>query len=118
VATEDDLEKLKFYFIRGENTYNEYLLHGQTFLYAKILRENNRGLLNHLIELYPKLPSTLQSDALSLIHHIDVWAALWDCHQNELNPKAGDKFAFENKVNYPKRAEEYIVQYLETLTND
>lgn len=111
----DKLSKLNFYFHRGEKVYSEYQKNGCIYLYARILRENNASIVELLISIYSYLPDALQKDAFDLVHHIDVWTALWDCLEKEINPKANDKFVFQNSVNYPKTAESNLLKFYESL---
>ncbi len=111
----DELGKLSFYFLRGKKVYSEYQGNGCTYLYARVLRKNNDCITDLLISIYSYLPEALQKDVLELIHHIDVWTALWDCLEKEKDPKANDKFIFQNSVNYPKTAENNLLKFYVSL---
>lgn len=111
----NELGKLSFYFMRGKKTYSEYHANGCIYLYARILKENNKKIVELLVSIYSHLPLDLQQDVLDLIHHIDVWAALWDCLELEQNPKAHDKFIFKNTVTYPSVAEHNLLKFYQSL---
>lgn len=110
-----ELGKLLFYFERGRNTYSKYLECGSTYLYARILKDNNDKIIEVLSKVYSVCPADIQSDILDLTHHIDVWSSHWCCLENQLNPNPTDEFIFQNTVRYPKDAESNIVTYYEGL---
>lgn len=110
-----ELGKLSLLFSRGKKAYFEYQENGCTYLYAKILKKNNTCIVDLLISVYSDLPGSLQKDVLDLIFHIDVWTSLWECLEKEINPKAGDRFIFQNSVIYPKTAEDNLLSFYERL---
>lgn len=111
MIVKNELGKLLFYFERGRVTYQSYLENNSSFLYAKILRDNNDLICESISKVYHLLPEREQVQTLKLVHHIDVWKTLWDCLFLDLQPKPSDKFAFENTVSYPLKAEECLVNY-------
>ena len=110
-----ELGKLLFYFERGRNTYSKYLECGSTYLYARILKDNNDKIIEVLSKVYSDCPSDIHNDILVLTHHIDAWSSHWCCLENQLNPNPNDEFIFQNTVRYPKDAERNIVTYYEGL---
>ncbi|MBQ4860879.1 hypothetical protein J8L98_04105 [Pseudoalteromonas sp. MMG013] len=110
-----ELGNLLFYFERGRNTYARYLECGSTYLYARILKDNNDRIIEILSNVYSVCPTDIQRDILELTHHIDVWISHWNCLENQLNPDPNDEFIFQNTVRYPRGAESNIVSYYEGL---
>lgn len=110
-----ELGKLLFHFDRGRKTYSSYLENGSTYLYAKILKQNNECILDTLSKVYSFCPGDIQKDILKLTYHIDVWSSSWCCLEKRLNPDSEDEFVFQNTVRYPKSAENNIVNYFKGL---
>ena len=110
-----DLGKLLFYFERGRNIYAKYLECGSTYLYARVLKNNNDQIIDVLSKVYSFCPTDIQSAILDLTHHIDVWSSHWCCLENQLNPEANDEFIFQNTVRYPIEAERILISYYKGL---
>ncbi|PCK33601.1 hypothetical protein [Pseudoalteromonas piscicida] len=110
-----ELGKLLFYFDRGRKTYSSYLENGSTYLYARILKENNENIVNVLSTIYCYCPEDLQEDILELTYHIDIWSSHWWALEKDLNPGPNDVFIFQNPARYPKSSEDNIVSYYRGL---
>lgn len=115
VNLKQELGRLLFYFKRGQKTYIQYLENGSTYLYARILKDNNDKIIEVLSKVYCVCPADIQNDILELTHHIDVWSSHWCCLESQLNPEPYDEFIFQNTVRYPKNAENRIATYYEGL---
>lgn len=115
VDLKQELGRLLFYFERGQKTYLQYLKNDSTYLYARILKQNNVCIIEVLSKVYSFCPEDIQQDIIELTHHIDVWASNWDYLEKELSPTLSDKFIFQNSVRYPKMAEENIVNFYKGL---
>lgn len=98
--------------LRGRQSYQSYLKNGRSFLYAKILKNNNEALHSYLLKYMHLFPQDLSSASLDLINHIDVWSVLWEQLALETKPSLEDEFVFENSVNYPKHFDLLIEEYL------
>lgn len=114
---EQSLGELACLFARGKKTYNAYLSHGQQFLYARILKDNNERIRATLIKISFQLPEQLFSQCINLIHHIDVWLELWVDLSERMSPNIEDSFVFENNVNYPVEAEKGLMALMSELRN-
>ena len=88
---------------RSHCTYKAYLDSGKIFLYAKILKDCNERLRELLIANAHLLRDDHWSDALALIHHIDVWTARWEESFKSTSPNSDSVFTFENWVNFPHK---------------
>jgi hypothetical protein len=97
------LGPLSMHFKRGEAAYQNFHTDGRQFLFAKILRDNNREIRNLILTKGYLLPLEQQQNAIDLVAHLDVWLELWEqlaatkVHQPE------DKFSFES-CKYPQEA--------------
>ncbi|EHD0094520.1 hypothetical protein AB4S96_000242 [Vibrio vulnificus] len=97
-----DLNELKFIFDMVNKTYVQYIENGSIYLYALIIRKYNLRVRELIINLAPSFPSEFRSGCIELCHHLDVWFTLFDNLENSADFSCGDKFVFDNKVNFPK----------------
>ena len=93
---------------RGNATYQSYLANGKTFLYAKILKDNNERIRTLILEKSHLLPLEYQDYAIDLVAHIDVWHALWMDLSDRRSYQLTDEFVFENKVRFPAASVEAL----------
>ncbi|KZY42584.1 hypothetical protein A3732_16010 [Oleiphilus sp. HI0050] len=112
---EQNLGELVCLFARGAKTYQSYLNNEKTFLYAKILKDNNERIRSILLKLTSKVPEEMFVCCIDLIHHIDVWMELWLDLSERLDLKLDEPFVFQNKVNYPVEAEKKLTALYEEL---
>lgn len=98
---------------RAELAYNAYIKSGKTFLYAKILKVANDALRDLLVRNTHLLPIEQTTNALALIHHIDVWGAIWEESVASEKPSLMDVFTFENGVNFPREEVALLMEYYE-----
>lgn len=109
------LGELTFLFNRGKRTFQSYQQNEQSFLYARILKNNNDRIKAILFQVSHLLPQELMSHCLDLMHHLDVWSELWIDLFNRLTPKLNEQFIFNNNVNYPLEAEIALTKFYKTI---
>ena len=100
---------------RCKITYNAYMLSGKLFLYAKILKDSNNLIKELLIQNSYLLPTDQSKNALAILHHIDVWGAIWDETFETTLPKLNTIFTFENNVKFPHIETSNLMDYYEEL---
>jgi len=100
---------------RSDAAYQAYIKNGKVFLYAKILKESNDALRELLINNAHLLPMEHARNALALIHHIDVWGAIWEDTYQASQPGLMSVFAFENVVNFPRKEVEMLMDYYKEI---
>ena len=100
---------------RSKVAYDAYIVNGQIFLYAKILKKCNASIKKLLVEHAYLLPSPLSSNAIVIIHHIDVWETIWDDLYENTEPTLTTVFTFENLVRFPKKEASILMNYYESL---
>ena len=100
---------------RSKVAYNAYIFNGQIFLYAKILKECNTSIKKLLVENAYLLPSPISSNAIAIIHHIDVWETTWDDLYENTEPTLTTVFTFENRVRFPQKEASILMNYYESL---
>jgi hypothetical protein len=100
---------------RGNLAYKAYLWSGEKFLYAKILKEINDAIKQLLVQNTYLLPAAQCDNAIALLHHIDVWSAIWDDVAENEKPNSSSIFIFENVVNFPHTQVTSLMTYYETL---
>jgi hypothetical protein len=91
-------------FKRSEVAYKDYLNNDKKFLHAKILKTANTRIRSLLIKNFYLLPSYLETGALELIAHYDIWFEKWQDLKKNLNPGLDDQFVFQNATTFPKEA--------------
>lgn len=96
---------------RGDAIYRHYMANGKTFLYAKILKDNNARIRELIIEKAYLLPIVVQPQAIELLVHIDVWYARWEALEASKVHGLNDEFVFANEINFPQSS----VNELKTL---
>jgi hypothetical protein len=94
---------LSIHFRRGEAAYQNLLSDGRQFLFAKILRDNNREIRSLILSKGHLLPFEQQQNAIELVAHLDVWLELWEDLAATTAHKPEDKFSFES-CKYPQAA--------------
>jgi hypothetical protein len=95
------LGPLCMHFRRGEIAYQNFHADGRQFLFAKILRENNREIRSLILSKGYLLPLEQQQNAINLVAHLDVWLELWEHLAATKSHKPEDKFCFES-CKYPQ----------------
>ncbi|MBK9479826.1 MAG: hypothetical protein IPP56_00040 [Bacteroidetes bacterium] len=94
-------------FDRSANCYARYLKN-KSYLNAKTLKQANSEILRLLMDKSSLIPEKLNSDALLLIDHLDVWFAQFEQLEKELNPHASSEFVFYRTAEgteFPKQSE-------------
>lgn len=109
------LGRLDFLLQRVKKAYDGYSSHGKIFLYARILRDGNEAIRTLLIEQSYLLPAQQLQNALNLLHHIDVWAALWDETYATRVARSDSVFDFPNAVTFPKEEVQDLLAYYEQI---
>lgn len=107
------LRLLRIQLDRADLTYKQYMKRGQVFLYAKILKECNDDLRMCVLANAHLLPKDYRADAVALIHHLDVWSALWGQAFEDTKPGPTSVFRFDNHVNFPQTAVARLVSLAE-----
>ncbi len=97
------LGPLSMHFRRGEAAYQNLYSDGRQFLFAKILRDNNREIRNLILSKGYLLPLTQQQNAIDLVAHLDIWLELWQQLAATKTYKPEDQFSFES-CKYPQAA--------------
>lgn len=111
--TGEFLGMLKTQILRSELAYKAYINSGKIFIYAKVIKDANEALRCLLIDNTHLLPSKQMKNSLSLIHHIDVWIAIWEESYLSEKPSLSSVFSFENTVNFPSNEVKSLLQYYE-----
>ena len=101
---------------RSDAAYKAYMSNGKIFLYAKILKQSNDALRELLINNAHLLPAEHTGNALALIHHIDVWSAIWEDAYESNKPALTSVFVFDNVVNFPRKEVALLMNYYETIS--
>jgi hypothetical protein len=91
------------HFRRGEAAYQNFHADGRQFLFAKILRDNNREIRNSILSKGYLLPFEQQQNAIELVAHLDIWLELWEDLAATKVHKPEDEFSFES-CKYPQEA--------------
>lgn len=102
------LGPLHGHFRAARAAYANYLGHGKAFRFACSLKRENFAARRLLVDHGHRLPEELRAHAAALIDHYDVWLGLWDDLAARTAPGPDDPFVFENKVTYPREAEEAL----------
>jgi hypothetical protein len=97
------LGPLSMHFRRGEAAYQNLHTDGRQFLFAKILRDNNREIRSLILSKGYLLPLEQQQNAIDLVAHLDVWLELWEQLAASKTHQPDDKFSFES-CKYPQQA--------------
>ena len=93
--------QLEFLLEYSAKIYNQYILNGKTYLHAKILKQINEDIRTFLIANASNFNDEKRNAIMDLIYHIDIWRCLWQEYYDIQTPKLGEKFAFDNDVNFP-----------------
>lgn len=107
------LGPLRMHFLAAAGAYNDYLENGRSFLFACSLRRINSSARELLLRWGHLLPDDRVPDALALLRHYDVWLTLWEQHAAALKPRMDEPFVFENAVNFPRQAQERLMNLYE-----
>jgi hypothetical protein len=94
---------LSMHFRRGETAYQNLLSDGRQFLFAKILRDNNREIRRLILTKGYLLPFDQQQNAIELVAHLDIWLELWEHLAATKVYQPDDQFTFES-CKYPQVA--------------
>jgi hypothetical protein len=109
------LGPLHMHFRSAYAAYRDYLAGGRTFLWANSLKRINGAARALLLSKGYLLPEEMQEDAAALVRHWDVWLTYWDDFAERTRPSLDDPFNFENKVHYPREAEQRLEQLYRRL---
>ncbi len=104
------LGPLSMHFRRGEVAYQNFHIDGRQFLFAKILRDNNREIRNLILAKGYLLPLDQQQNAIELVAHLDIWLELWETLAATRVHKPEDKFSFES-CKYPQNATNKLKEF-------
>ena len=100
---------------RSDIAYKGYMNSGKIFLYAKILKECNDSIRDVLIHNAHLLPFSQVENAIALLHHIDVWGAIWEDVVERERPALLSVFTFDNTVNFPRSEVSELMAYYEGI---
>lgn len=98
------------HFQRGEAAYQNFHIDGRQYLFAKILRDNNREIRSLILAKGYLLQPEQQHNAIELVAHLDVWLELWEQLAATKVHKAEDKFSFES-CKYPQQAASALKEF-------
>ena len=93
----------------SKKIYDNYIINGKAFLYAKKLRLINQKILNLIKKLNFDKDNELKKPAIYLKKHIEDWAIIWDREKSIRNPKDKDVFIFNGYKKYPKDLELLLI---------
>ena len=93
----------------SKKTYDNYIMSGKTFLYAKKLRLVNQEILNLIKKLNFKKDNELKNPSIDLKKHIEDWVIIWDREKLIRNPEDNDVFIFTGYRKYPKDLELLLI---------
>lgn len=105
------LGMLKTQIVRSELAYRAYINSGKIFLYAKVLKDINESIRCLLLDKTHLLPPEQVENSLALIHHIDVWSAIWEEFYLLEKPCLKSIFSFENTINFPRNEVNLLLDY-------
>ncbi len=110
------LGPLSMHFRRGEAAYQNFHIDGRQFLFAKILRDNNREMRSLILAKGYLLPLDQQQNAIDLVAHLDIWLELWEHLAATKTHQPADKFSFES-CKYPQTAATALKEFCFSLGN-
>jgi hypothetical protein len=110
------LGPLSMHFKRGEAAYQNFHVDGRQFLFANILRDNNREIRSLILSKGYLLPLEQQQNAIDLVAHLDIWLALWEDLAATKIHRPDDKFSFES-CKYPQAAATALKEFCFALGN-
>ena len=93
----------------SKKTYDNYIINGKTFLYAKNLRLINGQILNLIKKLHLEKSNELKKPFFDLRQHIEEWVIIWDKEQLIKKPEDNDVFIFNGYKKYPKNLELLLI---------
>ena len=93
----------------SKKTYDNYIVNGKIFLYAKKLRLVNQEILNFFKKNNFEKDNELKKPAIELKKHIEDWVIIWDREKLIRNPKDNDVFIFTGYRKYPKNLELLLI---------
>jgi hypothetical protein len=109
------LGPLSDHFNAAGKAYADYLQNGKSFRFACALRRINGSARALLVDHRDLLPEELQGHAAALVHHYDVWMALWDDLAAAGEPGMEDPFVFENPVRFPRESQRALLECYDQL---
>ena len=98
--------------INSKKTYDNYIINGKTFLYAKKIKLVNQKVLNLIKKLNFEKDNELKKPSIDLKKHIEDWVIIWDKEKLIRNPKDNDVFIFTGYNKYPKDLELLLINRL------
>jgi len=102
--------ELKLLFSLTKMAYSHFMSNGKTYLYASRLLEYNTRLREALYENAALFSQPVQQHIAKLVFHIDVWKTCFEEYYRDTQPTNSSVFDFPNDVNYPRDAEEAILE--------
>ena len=102
-------EKLLKLLKSSKKIYDDYILNGKTFLYAKNLRLINGQILNLIKKPHLEKSNELKKPFFDLRQHIEEWVIIWDKEQLIKKPEDNDVFIFNGYKKYPKNLELLLI---------
>ena len=93
----------------SKKTYDNYIVNGKIFLYAKKLRLVNQEILNFFKKNNFEKDNELKKPAIDLKKHIEDWVIIWDREKLIRNPKDNDVFIFTGYRKYSKDLELLLI---------
>tara|TARA_B110000114_G_scaffold82982_1_gene87763 strand:+ start:180 stop:515 length:336 start_codon:yes stop_codon:yes gene_type:complete len=96
----------------SKKTYDNYIINGKTFLYAKKIKLVNQKVLNLIKKLNFEKDNELKKPSIDLKKHIEDWVIIWDREKLIRNPKDNDVFIFTGYKKYPKDLELLLINRL------
>jgi hypothetical protein len=116
ILVSEILGPLNMHFKRGEAAYQNFHLDGRQFLFASILRDNNRAIRQLILTKGHLLPIEQQQHAIDLVAHLDIWLALWEDLAASKVHRPEDKFSFES-CKYPKESVVALKEFYLSIVN-
>ena len=98
------LGQLDTLLCRGYFSYKQYLTLGKKFIYASIIKNNNKNIVKLILKNAHLFQDELKIDLLVIVYHIDSWKTQWNFLYENMHPKLDDEFIFETKIKFPKNS--------------
>ena len=115
VVVSELLGPLSMHFKRGEAADRNFHTDSRQYLFAKILRDNNREIRSLILAKGYLLPLEQQQNAIELVAHLDVWLELWEQLAATKIHHAEDRFGFES-CKYPQQAAAALKEFCCTFS--
>ncbi|MCP5076071.1 MAG: hypothetical protein GY947_22605 [Rhodobacteraceae bacterium] len=109
------LDQLNFLLMCVEDTYALYHANQKTFLFAKILRNQNEEIRQLLANNGAGVDDDMKLEIVKLLQHLNVWCEIWDYECSTQAPELHQEFSFENSLVFPKAAIGALMQHRKAL---